>query len=213
MKKMGYAEGGEINHTYKGHPVRIHKSAMGSGHQYSVDGKRFKTPQEAHSHIDSKLGGSTASHEEDNARLAGGVDRPVKDEDYWAKGGEIEEETPVGEEMPEIDAHIERIRKLTKHIKEIEAKQGSPASEEMVGRIMKKHMSKGGQVANDDLPTADFDPNEFDDLHLDDSLEFHETGANSGDELGDAQEDEDRRDIVKKIMRSRSKKDKMPNPA
>lgn len=90
----------------------------------------------------------------------------------------------------------------------------------MVDRIMKKRegmYSQGGMVANggmdelDDL--ADGRANEFDDLSLRDDLESGYDGANSGDELGDAQEDHDREDIVSRIMRSRAKKDRMPRPA
>jgi hypothetical protein len=86
---------------------------------------------------------------------------------------------------------------------------------DMVGRIMKhrEHMySKGGEVANDTPPEADFESNDFDDLALRDGLEEHYTGANSGDELGDEQEDHDREDIVARVMRSRAKKDRLPNP-
>lgn len=81
----------------------------------------------------------------------------------------------------------------------------------MMGRM--KGFSQGGKVANSDMPEADFMPNEFDDLHLRDDLEQHDTGANSGDEMGDEQEDHDRKDIVSRIMKSRKKKDRMPNPA
>lgn len=84
---------------------------------------------------------------------------------------------------------------------------------DMVDRIMAKKFSKGGMVANDTDITADFQPNEFDDLVLRDELEFNYTGANSGDDLGNAQEDEDRADIVSRIMRSRAKKDRNPRPA
>lgn len=88
--------------------------------------------------------------------------------------------------------------------------------EDMIGRIMNKRMvkmSEGGKVANKDEIVADLEPNEFDDLAKDDDLEFHDTGANSGDEVGDDQEDMDRRDVVSRIMRSRAKKDRMPRPA
>lgn len=89
--------------------------------------------------------------------------------------------------------------------------------EDMVGHIMKKrqmHFSKGGRVANDvgTGEEADAMPNQFDDLVKDDGLEEHYTGKNSGDEVGDAAEDEDRRDIVAMIMKSRKKKDRLPNP-
>jgi hypothetical protein len=91
---------------------------------------------------------------------------------------------------------------------------------DMVERIMRrraKMMSEGGVVANegeDELShMADGKPNEFDDMALDDHLEFHDTGANSGDELGNEQLDHDEGDIVSRIMRSRAKKDRNPRPA
>lgn len=84
---------------------------------------------------------------------------------------------------------------------------------DMVDRVMARRMSKGGMVANEDKITAGFEPNEFDDMALRDDLEFSYTGENSGDELGDKQEDHDREDIVSRVMRSRKKKDRNPRPA
>jgi hypothetical protein len=78
---------------------------------------------------------------------------------------------------------------------------------------MREHFAKGGQVANDTSVDPSSSPNEFDDLVLRDDLEHSYTGANSGDEIGNKQEDADRRDIISAIMRSRRKKDKMPHPA
>jgi hypothetical protein len=92
--------------------------------------------------------------------------------------------------------------------------QGFPHEErDLVSRIMKQrehHYSHGGRVANKTHVTADFEPNEFDEMSKDDDLEHHYTGANSGDEIGDDQEDEDRHDIVSRIMKSRHKKDRYP---
>lgn len=85
--------------------------------------------------------------------------------------------------------------------------------EDMIDRIMRQRYSEGGKVANDSGPIADEESAEYDDLVKDDDLEMHDTGANSGDELGDAQEDEDRHDVVARIMRSRAKKDRLPRPA
>ncbi len=98
--------------------------------------------------------------------------------------------------------------------------QSEAHMEDMVGRIMKQRQqqfSEGGRVANEDhgpnnSRLAGFSPNEFDDLSLRDDLEFSYTGANSGDELGNEQEDHDRHDIVSRIMKSRNKKDRLPNP-
>lgn len=88
--------------------------------------------------------------------------------------------------------------------------------EDMVGKIMAqrgKHFSEGGEVANDDEITAGFLPNEFDDLALRDGLEQSYTGANSGDELGNASEEERRRAMVAEIMRGRRGRERMPSPA
>lgn len=95
--------------------------------------------------------------------------------------------------------------------------------EDMVDRIMKKksqnfsseaRFSEGGKVANQDEVMAGFAPNEFDDLHLRDDLSSsYGEDDNAGDMLGNEQEDMDRSDILSKIMKSRKKKDRMPNPA
>lgn len=98
--------------------------------------------------------------------------------------------------------------------------QSEDHEEDMVGRVMKQrqqHFSKGGRVANSgegDLDEmADGKPNNFDDLSMRDDLEEHYTGANSGDERGNAREDHDRQDIIARIMASRRKKDRNPHPA
>lgn len=85
-------------------------------------------------------------------------------------------------------------------------------AEHMVGNIMAKRMSMGGKVANSDEPIADFMPNEFDYLHLNDGLEEHYTGANSGDEHGDTDEDKAHNDMVAKVM-MRRRKQHNPRPA
>lgn len=86
---------------------------------------------------------------------------------------------------------------------------------DMVARIMAKRQaySEGGMVANDTPPMADSEPADYDDLALDDHLEGKDSGSDEGDDLGNQQEAEDRADIVSRIMRSRSKKDRMPRPA
>ena len=84
--------------------------------------------------------------------------------------------------------------------------------EGIVDRIMKR-FSKGGVVANDTPMTADFDDNDFDVLPGIEDTESDYTGKNSGDEIGDEAEDDDRKDIVSRIMKSRGKKDRNPRPA
>lgn len=93
--------------------------------------------------------------------------------------------------------------------------------DDLVSRIMQSRAnqySRGGMIANESgigklSQMADGKPNQFDDLALRDELESAYTGANSGDELGNEQEDHDRNDIVARIMASRRKKDRMPRPA
>ncbi len=82
--------------------------------------------------------------------------------------------------------------------------------DDMVDRIMLKRMAAGGVIANDDEPEADAESADFDDLVEDDQLEGEYPGSQ---EIGDEREDDDRKDIVGRIMRSRSKKDRMPRPA
>lgn len=118
----------------------------------------------------------------------------------YAKGGFVEDEMESGY-MPDPMEHPDH---MYDHAEENQGDEG----EDMIGHIMKRRMmmSKGGMVANDTPVEADFEKNDFDDLAMHDHLEDHYTGADSGDELGDHEEDEDRRDVVSQIMRSRRKK-------
>lgn len=82
--------------------------------------------------------------------------------------------------------------------------------DDMIGRLMKKHMySKGGMVANDTPDIADFEDNEFDDLVKDDHLESkqHDYGDHDGNKYG-----ADHEDMISKVMMKR-KKQHNPNPA
>jgi hypothetical protein len=84
----------------------------------------------------------------------------------------------------------------------------------LVDRVYKKHYSQGGVVSNegeDKLSMmADSDPNEFDELVLDGGEDFNYNEENSGDAIGNEREDEDRNDIVSRIMKSQAKKDRLP---
>lgn len=83
------------------------------------------------------------------------------------------------------------------------------ANDELVMRIMKKRYAHGGEVE----PIADFESNDFDEMDKEPAEHFSETGANSGDELGNMAEEDDEKDVVSRIMKSRSKKDRVPRPA
>lgn len=119
-------------------------------------------------------------------------------------------EEEVGPEGIEEDSEHHYDRKVSHPV------ENQSDHEDMVGEIMharRKHFSHGGRVANDTPIVAGFEPNQFDDLVKDDDdMEFHYTGANSGDEIGDHREDEDRHDMVREIMRDRRKKGRMPHP-
>lgn len=117
-----------------------------------------------------------------------GIDEPVQVNGAYAKGGEVE----CGA-----------------------CKSGKCADHGgMVDRIMVKRMSKGGMVANDTTgDMADSKEAQYDDLVLRDDMGSSDTGANSGDELGNAEMDENDRDLISRIMRSRAKKDRLPRPA
>ncbi len=143
----------------------------------------------------------------------------------YANGGFVAEEEQSG--YPPLDPpddedteYATREAKLNQHL--VAAMDSH--MDGIVDRIMEQRskdfsgdarlMSEGGRVANADEPEADFLPNEFDDLHLRDDLEStYGEDDNAGDELGNAQEDQDRDDIVARIMASRRKKDRMPRPA
>lgn len=85
---------------------------------------------------------------------------------------------------------------------------GMMDDDDLVMKIMKKRYSEGGQVANDVHQFEDeSDPNQFDDLVLDDNLEADYAGSN---EHGDEKEKDD--GIVGKIM-SKRRKDRNPRPA
>lgn len=89
---------------------------------------------------------------------------------------------------------------------------------DMVGRIMKQrqmHYSEGGKVANDTMTDVeDLTPNDYDYLvsNSADTEPADYTGSNSGDMKSSSGEDERRKDMVSRIMASRKKKDKLPNP-
>lgn len=125
----------------------------------------------------------------------------------YADGGFIEEEDASGY-MPDPKIHPDH---MYEH-----AVENQDDHEDMVSQIRSKRVrnySEGGRVANDTPIVADFEDNQFDDLVKDDDLHEHYTGANSGDEIGNEQEDEDRHDMISQIRKSRMKKDRMPRPA
>lgn len=101
-----------------------------------------------------------------------------------------------------------------------ESNEEAKSDDSIVDRIMSKRQmyAEGGVVADegeDELShMADSADNDFDYLatgDLDDSSS--NSGSSDGDELGNHQEEEDRKDIVARIMRQRSMKQHNPKPA
>lgn len=83
----------------------------------------------------------------------------------------------------------------------------------LVDKIMSKRMNKdcyseGGKVANDTVHDDEID--QYDDLVLRDDLSGEQ--PEDSNEHGDAEHDHENADMVSKIMMSRRKKDKLPNP-
>lgn len=137
---------------------------------------------------------------------------PLSDPKKYADGGDVEDEDENGD-----GKLYEELAMIHKGVADHHGKEMKKFDEEekgdIISRILRKKYSEGGKVANEVEDVVDFEPNQFDDLVKDDDLEFSYTGKNSGDELGDEQEDQDRRDIIARIMKSRMKKDRMPRPA
>lgn len=134
-----------------------------------------------------KLGESCEEHGAPNCNMCHGG--------MMAEGGFVEEEEASGyQPMPKPEA------------------EDDAGEEGLVDRIMKR-FAKGGAVANDTPPVADFEENDFDVLPDMKDTEADETGENSGDEDGNEEKDEEEKDIVGRVMKSRKKKDKLPRPA
>lgn len=130
-----------------------------------------------------------------------------------AEGGFVEEEDASGyHAMPEENADV-----MAEHA--IPNQDHDATALDMVDSIMKmrsmaKGYAEGGAVANDTPPDVEFEDNQFDDMVKDDSLEGKAdyTAENSGDEDGNEALDEEDDDVVDSVMKSRKKKDKLPNP-
>lgn len=223
-KSFHYAKGGEI----KG----VHKSSMQIDKPKDKKEKMWAGESEAGQDLrnadinDSAMMHSKAAH----AKILGEILSMKKPNlKGLAKGGFIHEEKASGyHSMPEDHekmneaAMMETNKKLGQHMVDMQAST-SQEEQDMIDRIMMKRSkdlssldrySEGGKVANEtDIDCADSMPAQFDDLVLRDDLKSSYDGINAGDYLDNEQENEDRKDIIARIMASRKKKDKLPNPA
>lgn len=209
------------------HAMSKHETSHDPGYRTASQEEHLKAAKEKHLEV---LGRTMRMQKDDRKYLADGG--YLEEEEASGYKHMPEERKPH-----ERDAMREDRRKMGQHGEDEIAAQGMHEDNEshpehmydhkienqdedhdaldMVGKIMakrQKHFSKGGRVANDEHPVADFEDNRFDDLGLDDDLEYSYTGKNSGDDIGNHEEDHDRHDIVARIMKSRKKKDRLPHP-
>ena len=133
---------------------------------------------------------------------------------------------PEAHKRAELQEHVEHMDAPDSSVEHAEMNQegdedeGAGGGDEIDPFVMKimmgraKGYSKGGQVANEDSGESSSDSEE---LAKSESNEFDELGKSGGmdaqyhgsEEIGDEQEDEDRDDIVSRVMKSRSKRDRM----
>lgn len=108
----------------------------------------------------------------------------------YAEGGEVKPEDEDEKTMRDDDESEEQ------------------RTEDIVERILEEKFGKDDDFEmKDEMPIADFEPNEFDVVaKKDDVPDFHYTEENSGDDLGDDSTEEEVRDIVDRIMRERKTK-------
>lgn len=167
---------------------------------------KSKTPEAFKSNLKAELGAGKPMKQ--SLAIAYAMKRKAR---KMAAGGQLESgyaELPEESEVENAGAESEDEKDLNQML----AMGGS-----VVDRIMAKKancMSEGGRVANGSMTEglAGFKPNEFDDLVFRDDLESSSDGANNGDFIGNDQESQDRQDMVSRIMRSRAKRDRLPNP-
>lgn len=192
-KKM--AQGGEVNEDAPNLPdAQSFQSGMRKATHYASGGQIKDNYQPEHSETDPEYY-SPASHEEGEME-SGYVNH---------SGNDVEDNGP---------AMHEDGKSLNQHMVDMHA-ETSMAEQDLVDRIMEMRSktfedearySEGGKIANqehgeDNNDLAGFSPNEFDDLVLRDDLESsYGEDDNAGDNLGNKQEDEDRADLVDRIM-------------
>lgn len=157
---------------------------------------------------------SAAMMEDDRDLNQHGEDETGPMSVYCADGGEVEDPHPTSTATIDPDKAAAMQAAMRKSF----AEGGDVHEMDMIDRIMKQRnssdancYSEGGEVANEtSQESASMEPHEYDVLVKDDDLEGHYSGS---EEIGDAREDEDRRDIVARIMRQRKSGRGMPNPA
>ncbi len=198
-----YAKGGHVKGVHK--PIKaivddehgMGEEARGVSHAgiLARQGRGYSAKEE-------KERGYYADAKADHKKVLGEMHSMRRDRKNLAEGGFVEDEEMSGYHDMPMEGHMDDYDYPPDIVDEI-----------IMSRA--KGYSEGGKVSNDVGEGQDVDkmPNQFDALVKDDDLEFSYDGDNSGDEIGNEAEDDDERDVVDQIMKSRKKKDKMPHPA
>lgn len=229
-----YAQGGETGHE-KGVHTANHEgpgnSFVGSmvKHKGSVPKDyRMEAAKEKHGEVLSEMrsmpkpklmaeGGEMSKRERAIHAFKGGYIGSYQHEEDEVDGGDAH---PMAEEHVE---HPESHDSMVSHDvmnQEGDEDEGAGGGDPMDPVVMKivmgraKGYSKGGMVANEDSGESASEPdemakwedNEFDELGKSGGMDGHYSGS---EEIGDEPEDHDRDDIVKRVMKSRSKRDRM----
>jgi hypothetical protein len=199
-----YADGGDIKGVHKPRNYRVTHEEVPTMHSErhegeSLAGQYAKAGYKEH---------AKQSHEDVLSEMKS---MKGKDRKYMAEGGDVD-----------ADKLSEDIDSATwignpKRPPSSSYAEGGEVDEghDLVDAIMLKRKGNSpGAEANRTGPMTDFEDNQFDDLVKDDHLdsEADYTGANSGDHLGNEAMDERDHDLISAIMRSRRKKDRLPNP-
>ena len=168
-KEMNYSKGGDVKGVHEPMWGNQGKSVAGA---YTRDAAAMheKNPNKAK---EAEIGKSRHSTKLEELKEMPG---PTSGKSGFAEGGAVD---------PMMEVECPSCSHKFSHGGDVEEEEEAPLltddgeqsdshDMDMISRIMhKRKMSRGGQIDNEDKPTAEFEPNEFDDLAKEDGLEFH----------------------------------------
>jgi hypothetical protein len=214
-KKCEMAEGGDIKGVHKksyssGNPAHAEESDLGNAVRTQpsfAKSPKTETGRKIQDAPRQQVRDVIAENRAINPKLKG-----------LSEGGDVIPEEGQGEKdgYESKSSHdLSELKHFEKHDDDTYPEHGAETDShemDMVDYIMAKRMSRGGEVANDTPPIADGKEADYDYLAKHDDMEFNYTGKNSGDEIGNEQEDDDRHDMVDRIMLKRMR-ERNPRPA
>lgn len=206
----GESEAGEVIRNY------MHKP----GAKEAVKHEHEKRLAELKSMPKPKLmaeGGEMSKRDRAIHAFKGGYIGSYQHEEDEVDGGDANPMAEENVEHPESHDSMVSHEEMNQEGDEDEGAGGGDPMDPVVMKIVMgraKGYSKGGMVANEDSGESASEPdemakwedNEFDELGKSGGMDGHYSGS---EEIGDEQEDHDRDDIVKRVMKSRSKRDRM----